>query len=87
MEEMALDHEGQTKFKCGDMAEYIGGKENDTNGMNLRWWMRKSIALVWPNTGMQQEVMGKVAEVFEYQAKEDRLCPAEYGVLMKENYA
>ena len=29
--------------------------------------------------------MGKVAEVFEYQAKEDRLCPAEYGVLMKEN--
>jgi len=29
--------------------------------------------------------LGKIAKVFEYQAKEDRLCPAEYGVLMKEN--
>lgn len=50
MQEMALQlgHEGQTKFKYGDMAEYIGGRENDTNGKNLRWWMRKSSALGWP---------------------------------------
>lgn len=49
MEEMAqqLGHEGQTKFKYGDVAEYIGGRENDTNGMNLRWWVRKSSALGW----------------------------------------
>lgn len=25
--------------------------------------------------------MGRVAEVFEYQAQEDRLCPTEYGGL------
>lgn len=33
MEEMAqqLGYEGQTKFKYGDVAEYIGGRENDTN--------------------------------------------------------
>lgn len=50
MEEMALmlGHEGWIKFKYGDMAEDIGRRENGTNGMNLRWWMRKSSALGWP---------------------------------------
>ena len=45
LEQMALmlGHEGQIKFKYGDMAEDTGGRENGTNGMNPRWWTGRQV--------------------------------------------